>query len=110
MSKKNIKQNYLLQIQKVLDKVEKSKDAASHFRCIVLMGDKQEQKAYSFFHASQEDMKNLLLHGFRNSEEFTASTANAFMQFNEELEEKEQLDKQEQSNTSSNEENQIQED
>lgn len=88
MSKKNINQNYLLQIQKILDKVEKSKDAASHFRCIVLMGDKQEKQAKSFLHASPEDLKNLILSAMRNSMQFTMAAADAFMQYNAELEEK----------------------
>ena len=78
MSKKNIKQNYLLQIQKVLDKVEKSNDAASHFRCIVLMGDSQERQAKSFLHASPEDLKNLILSALRNSEQFTYSRRLSF--------------------------------
>jgi len=95
MSKKNIKQNYLLQIQKVLDKVEKSKYAASHFRCIVLMGDSQERQAKSFLHASPEDLKNLILSALRNSEQFTYAAACAFQEYDKELREKEQLDKQE---------------
>nr|WP_297653338.1 hypothetical protein [uncultured Prevotella sp.] len=107
MSKKNIKQNYLLQIQKVLDKVEKSKDAASHFRCIVLMGDAQEEKAKSFLHASPEDLQNLILSAMRNSKQFTCAAANAFMQYDAELSEKE---KSETKNIDNNEENPIQED
>ena len=106
---KNIKQNYLLQIQKILDKVEKSKDAASHFRCIVLMGDAQEKQAKSFLHASPEDLKNLILSAMRNSMQFTMATADAFMQYNAELEEKEKQ-KSETKNIDNNEENPIQED
>ena len=87
MSNKNIKQNYLLQIQKILDKVDKSKDAASHFRCVVLMGDVQEEKAKSFIFASKEDLKNLILSTMRDNREFVTATANAFMQYDTELEE-----------------------
>lgn len=65
---------------------------AKHFRCIIIMGDQQEQKAYSFFHASKEDLTNLVLNGFRNSEEFVEATANAFLLFNAELEEKQNLE------------------
>lgn len=82
---KNINQNYFLQVKKVLNKVEKSTDAARHFRCIILMGDQQEQKAYSFMHASPEDLKNLVLCGLRSSNEFVTAVADAFMQYDEEL-------------------------
>lgn len=82
---KNINQNYLLQIKKVLKKVEKSEDAARHFRCIILMGDRQEKDAYSFLHATPEDMKNLILSAMRSSEQFTYAAACAFEQYDEEL-------------------------
>lgn len=82
---KNINQNYFLQIKKVLEKVEKSADAAKHFRCIVLMGGLQEKSAYSFLHASPEDMKNLILSAMRNSEQFTYAAACAFEQYDAEL-------------------------
>ena len=85
---KNIKQNYLLQIQKILDKVEKSNDAASHFRCVVLMGDAKEKKAKSFILASPDDLKNLILSTMRDSNEFVTAAANAFMQYDAELEQK----------------------
>ncbi len=104
---KNIKQNYFLQVKRTLDKAEKSEDAASHFRCIVLMGDKQENDAYSFLHASNEDMKNLILSAMRNSEQFTYAAACAFEQYDQELREKE---KSETKNNNSNEENPIQKD
>jgi len=107
MSKKNIKQNYLLQIKNILKKVEKSQDAAGHFRCLVLMGDKQEQKAYSYLHASNEDLKNLILSAMRNSDRFTSAAAEAFMQYDKELSEKE---KSETKNKNNNEENPIRED
>lgn len=103
---KNIKQNYFLQVKKILDKAEKSADAASHFRCIVLMGDRNEQKAYSFMHAPQEDLTNLMLHGFRNSEAFTYAAAKAFEQYDKELREKQ---KSQTNDNKNNEENQIQE-
>lgn len=105
---KNIKQNYFRHILKVLNVVEKMGGKAKHFRCIVLMGDQQEQKAYSFFHAPKEDLKNLVLHGFRNSEEFVEATADAFMQYQAELEEKEK--ESETKNDTDNEENPIRED
>ena len=104
---KNIRQNFFRQILKVLNVVEKMGNNAKHFRCVIIMGDQQEQKAYSFFHASKEDLTNLLLHGFRNSEVFTEATANAFMQYQAELEEKEES---ETKNIDNNEENPIRED
>lgn len=107
MSNKNIKQNYLLQIKNILKKVEKSKDAASHFRCLVLMGDTQEKDAYSFLHASHEDLKNLVLSAMHNSELFTSATAEAFMQYDKELNEKEESSTK---NIENNEENPIRED
>lgn len=102
---KNINQNYFLQVKKILGKVEKSADAARHFRCIVLMGDQQEPKAFSFMHASQEDMKNLVLAAMRNSEEFVGAAAEAFMQYDKELAEQSET-----KNNNKDEENQIQED
>lgn len=104
---KNIKQNYFLQVKKILDKVEKSTDAASHFRCIVLMGDTQEKNAYSFIHAPTEDLKNLILSAMRNSEQFLYAAACAFQQYDKELSEK---SKSETNNNNNNEENQIQKD
>lgn len=102
MSNNNIKQNYLLQIKNILKKVEKSQDAASHFRCIVLMGDTQEKDAYSFLYASPEDMKNLILSAMRNSEQFVYAAACAFQQYDIEI-------KSNVKNENSNEENSIQE-
>lgn len=103
---KNIKQNYFLQVKKMLDKVEKSEDAANHFRCIVLMGDSQISKAYSFLHASNEDMKNLILSAMRNSRQFTYAAACAFEQYDQELRKSEES-KQEPKNDKENEENPI---
>ncbi len=105
--KKNIKQNFFRQIKHILDKVDKVGDNAKHFRCIMLMGDQQEQRAYSYIHAPQEDMESLILSAMRHSEEFVAATANAFMQYNAELEEKQNLETQ---NNNNNEENPIRED
>lgn len=85
----NIKRNFFRHISRILSAVEKSGDNASHFRCIVLMGDKQEKQAYSFLHASPEDLKNLLLHALRNSEQFAYAAAEAFEQYGAELEEQE---------------------
>ena len=103
---KNIRQKFFRQILKVLNVVEKMGNNAKHFRCIIIMGDQQEQKAYSFFHASKEDLTNLVLNGFRNSEEFVEATANAFLLFNAELEEKQNS---ETKNNNDNEENPIRE-
>lgn len=103
---KNIRQNFFRQILKVLNVVEKMGNNAKHFRCIIIMGDQQEQKAYSFFHASKEDLTNLVLNGFRNSEEFVEANANAFLLFNAELEEKQNL---ETKNNNDNEANPIRE-
>lgn len=91
---KNINQNYFLQVKKILGKVEKSDDAARHFRCIILMGDKNEKNAYSFLHAAPEDMKNLILSAMRNSEQFTYAAACAFEQYDAELNEKEKSETQ----------------
>lgn len=98
---KNINSNYFLQIKKILNKVEKSEDAANHFRCIILMGDKQEEEAYSFLHASPDDMKNLILSAMRNSKQFVYAAACAFQQYDKELTE--------QSNNNYNEKDKIQE-
>ena len=91
MSNKNIRQNHFNRIKKELDEVATSGDNSKHFRCIVLMGDKNVQKAYSFLHASPEDLKNLILNAMRNSDQFTYATAMAFEQYDKELREKETL-------------------
>lgn len=77
MSKKNIKQNHLLQIKKVLNQVDKAGDKADHFRAIILIGDKNEQQAFSYLHAPQKDMENLILNAIRNSDVFAYSVAKA---------------------------------
>lgn len=91
MSRKNIRQNHFNRIKKELDEVDKEGDNSKHFRCIVLMGDRNVQKAYSFLHASPEDLKNLILNAMRNSDQFTYATAMAFEQYVKELREKETL-------------------
>ena len=88
MSRKNIRQNHFNRIKKELDEVDKEGDNSKHFRCIVLMGDKTVPKAYSFLHASPEDMKNLILNAMRNSDQFTYATAMAFEQYDKELKDK----------------------
>lgn len=100
MSNKNIRLNFFNHIKKILDIVDKMGDEAKHFRCIVLMGDRNVQKAYSFLHASPEDLKNLILNAMRNSDQFTYATAMAFEQYDKELREK---DKQEQNKDNDNE-------
>lgn len=91
MSRKNIRQNHFNRIKKELDEVDKEGDNSKHFRCIVLMGDRNVQKAYSFLHASPEDLKNLILNAMRNSDQFTYATAMAFEQYDKELRENETL-------------------
>lgn len=91
MSNKNIRQNHFNRIKKELDEVDKVGDNSKHFRCIVLMGDRNVQKAYSFLHASPEDLKDLILNAMRNSDQFTYATAMAFEQYDKELREKETL-------------------
>lgn len=91
MSNKNIRQNHFNRIKKELDEVEKAGDNSKHFRCIVLMGDRNVQKAFSFLHASPEDLKNLILNAMRNSDQFTYATAMAIEQYDKELIEKETL-------------------
>lgn len=88
MSNKNIRQNHFNRIKKELDEVDKAGDNSKQFRCIVLMGDKNVPKAYSFLHASPEDLKNLILNAMRNSDQFTYATAMAFEQYDKELREK----------------------
>ena len=91
MSNKNIRQNHFNRIKKELDEVEKAGDNSKHFRCIVLMGDRNVQKAFSFLHASPEDLKNLILNAMRNSDAFTYAAACAFEAYDKELREKETL-------------------
>lgn len=91
MSNKNIRQNHFNRIKKELDEVDKAGGNSKNFRCIVLMGDRNVQKAYSFLHASPEDLKNLILNAMRNSDQFTYATAMAFEQYDKELKEKETL-------------------
>lgn len=74
---KNIKQDYFSQVKKALDKVDKAGDLANHFRGVVLIGDKNRQQAYSWLHAPQTDIENLLLHAMRTSDMFTYSAAKA---------------------------------
>lgn len=100
MSNKNIRQNFFNHIKKILDIVDKMGDEAKHFRCIVLMGDRNVQKAYSFLHASPEDLKNLILNAMRNSDQFTYAAACALEAYNKELRGK---DKQEQNNENTDE-------
>lgn len=103
---KNIRQNFFRHIKRILDVVDKMGDKAKHFRCIVLMGDQQEKQAYSFMHASPEDLKNLILSAMRNSEQFTYAAACAFELYDMEQREKENL---ETKNNNDNEANPIRE-
>lgn len=90
MSNKNIKQNHFLQVKKILDHVDKQGDNANHFRAIVLMGDQSKQEAYSYIHAPQKDMENLILHAIRTDDVFAYSAAKAMERY---IEEKEQQSK-----------------
>lgn len=103
MSNKNIRQNHFNRIKKELDEVEKAGENSKHFRCIVLMGGRNVQKAFSFLHASPEDLKNLILNAMRNSDAFTYAAACAFEAYDKELREKETL------NENKDEENPVQE-
>ena len=84
---KNIKQNFFLKVKKVLDEVDKAGDIANHFRGIVLIGDQQENKAYSWLHAPQKDLETLVLSALRNSDEFVLAVAKSFETFYNEQEE-----------------------
>lgn len=77
MSNKNIKQNHFLQVKKVLDQVDKAGVNADHFRAVILMGDQSLQQAFSYIHAPQKDIENLLLHAIRTDDAFAYSVAKA---------------------------------
>lgn len=101
---KNIRQNFFHQIKRILEVVDKAGNNAKHFRCVILMGDQQEEQAYSFLHASPEDLKNLILSAMRNSEQFTYAAACAFEQYDKELKMESET-----KNSNDNEKNPIQE-
>ena len=71
MSRKNIRQNYFNQIRKVTEEVDKAGEHGKHFRCIILMGDANTKQGFSFIHASDGDLQQLLLHAMRHSNAFT---------------------------------------
>jgi hypothetical protein len=81
---KNIRQDFFLQVKKILDKADKAADLGNHFRAIVLMGDANRSEAY-WLHAPQEDMEKLLLQAMRNSDLFAYSAAKALELHYEEL-------------------------
>ena len=85
MSKKNIRKNYLNQIRKVTEEVDKAGEQGKHFRCIILMGDANTKEGFSFIHASDGDLKQLLLHAMRHSNAFTYAAACAFEAYDMEL-------------------------
>lgn len=87
---KNIRQNYFLKVKKVLDEVDKVGEIANHFRGIVLIGDKNTSKAYSWMHAPQKELEMLILSALRNSNQFVLATAKAFETYAKELETKKQ--------------------
>lgn len=88
----NIKQNYLLHINKILDKVDKDK-TSDHFRAVVLMGDTNKEDAYCWVHASLDDVASLLLEAMRKSKEFAYCTAMAIETYYNELQNKESNEK-----------------
>ncbi len=96
---KNIKQDYFIQIKKILDKADKDGEHSNHFRAVILMGDMNRDEGYSWLHAPLEDIKTLLLNAMRNSNEFLYASASALEKYNEEF-----------IKESNNEENPIQED
>ena len=85
---KNIRQDFCGQVKKTLDRVDKAGDIGNHFRGIVLIGDKNKSKAYSWIHAPIEDMQKLILSAMHNSDTFTIATAKAFEQYDKELQSK----------------------
>lgn len=107
MSKKNIRKNYLNQIRKVTEEVDKAGEQGKHFRCIVIMGDGDTKEGFSFIHASDGDLKQLLLHAMRHSNAFTYAAACAFEAYDMELRGK---GKQEQNNDNTDETDSVQED
>lgn len=106
MSKKNIRQNYFNKIRKVTEDVDKAGEQGKHFRCILLMGDANTKQGFSFIHASDGDLQQLLLHAMRHSNAFTYAAACAFEAYDKELRGK---DKQEQNNDNDNEADSVQE-
>ncbi len=106
MGKKNIRQNYLNQIRKVTEEVDKAGDLSKHFRCIILMGDANAKQGFSFIQGSDGNLQQLLLHAMRHSNAFTYAAACAFEAYDKELRGK---DKQEQNNDNDNEADSVQE-
>lgn len=74
---KNIKQNYFLQVKKILDKADKAGDLANHFRGIAIIGDKNRSECYYWSHAPKEDLEKMLLHAIREDDVFAYSVAKA---------------------------------
>ncbi len=107
MSKKNIRKNYLNQIRKVTEEVDKAGDLSKHFRCIILMGDANTKQGFSFFQGSDGNLQQLLLNAMRHSNAFTYAAACAFEAYDKELRGK---DKQEQNNENTDETDSVQED
>ena len=91
MSIKYIRQNYFNQIRKITEEVDKAGEHGKHFRCIILMGDASTKQGFSFFHASDGDLQQLLLQAMRNSDTFTYAAACAFEAYDKELRENQTL-------------------
>lgn len=107
MSKKNIRKNYFNQIRNVTEEVDKAGEQGKHFRCIIIMGDANIKQGFSFIHASDGDLQQLLLNAMRNSNAFTYAAASAFEAYDKELRGK---NKQEQNNENTDETDSVQED
>lgn len=82
---KNIKQDYFIQIKKILDKADKDGENSNHFRALILMGDMNRDEGYSWLHAPLKDITTLLLNAMRNSEEFLYASASALEKYNNEF-------------------------
>ena len=106
MGRKYIRQNYFNQIRKVTEEVDKAGEHGKHFRCIILMGDASTKQGFSFLHAADGDLQQLLLQAMRNSNAFTYAAACAFEAYDKELRGK---DKQEQNNENTDETDSVQE-
>lgn len=74
---KYIRKDLYGKIKKALDTADNGRNINSHFQGIVLMGDRKRTQAYSWIHASQENLEKLLLQGMRESSMFAYSAAKA---------------------------------
>lgn len=87
---KNIRKDLYGKIMKALDVADSIRNTDGHFQGIVLMGDRNRTQAYSWIHASQENMEKLLLQGMRESSVFAYSVAKALEKHYYELKKEEE--------------------